>query len=90
MLISGLVVGEHDVPLEWATVIITEAPVPLPDVGAMTDDGGAFTLTAPAAGRYRLRCQAPGHEPTELTVDVGEHDVTVSLRLVPSPPAARS
>jgi hypothetical protein len=84
MLIHGVLIDEHEAPIPWASVLFTEAPVPLPDVAAMTDDHGGFTLTAPAPGRYRLRCQAPDHEPAELTVDVGGGDVTVTCRLAPA------
>jgi Carboxypeptidase regulatory-like domain len=87
MLIHGVIVDEQEAPLEWASVLFIDAPIPLPDIAAITDENGGFILTAPVPGRYRLRCQAPDHEPTELTVDVADRDVSVTCRLATPPPA---
>jgi hypothetical protein len=82
MLIHGVITDERDVPIEWASVLFVEAPVELPDIAAITDDRGEFTVSVPAPGRYRLRCQAVDHQPATVTVDVTDHDVSISCRLV--------
>lgn len=81
MLIRGVVAGQDGSVLEGAVVSITEAPTDVPDIAAVTGDDGTFVVHAPAAGRYRLSVRADGHEPAELTVDVGVDDVGLSCVL---------
>ena len=87
MLIHGVIVGEDEAPVEWASVLFIDGPTPLPDVAAMTDENGGFTLTAPVAGSYRILCRVPDHEPTELTVDLADRDVFVTCQLTTPRPA---
>ena len=82
MLIHGVVTNERDDPIEWASVVFVEAPVDVPDIAAVTDEQGKFTVSAPAPGRYRLRCQAAGHQPATLTVEVSDQDVSSKCQLL--------
>jgi len=47
-------------------VFFTEGPVPLPDIAMLTDERGEFSLSAPAAGTYRIKCVVEGNEPVEV------------------------
>jgi len=71
-LADGTSVGE-------ARVFFTGSPVPLPDIAALTDDDGRFSLFAPSPGRYQLVCHADGFDPASVTVDVGGDAGTVEV-----------
>jgi hypothetical protein len=71
-----------DSPVSEARVFFVAAPVPLPDIAALTDDEGRFTLYAPAPGTYEVACHADGFDPVSLSVDVGaEEGVHVDFEL---------
>lgn len=84
MLIRGTVTDASGTPVEWASVWFAAAPQPTPDIAALTDDAGRFTLTAPGPGAYRVGCQAEGYEPIEVAVDVGTEDVDVTITVPPA------
>ena len=70
--IAGLVRDESGAPVEGARVYFTDAPVPIPDVAALTGEDGSFALTAPAEGTYTLECSAEGFSAVRATVASGE------------------
>jgi hypothetical protein len=41
-----------------ARVVITASPVPVPEIAAVTDAEGRFTLAAPAPGEYAFTAHA--------------------------------
>lgn len=86
MLIRGTVTAADAGPIEWATVWFASGDHPTPDIAAVTDAAGEFTLTAPAAGTYRLGCNAEAHDPVEITVEVTDRDVDVAITLAPARP----
>ena len=57
-------------PVMEARVFFGTAPVPLPDIAALTDDDGRFSLYAPAPGRYEIVCHADGYDPVIVPIDV--------------------
>ena len=81
VLIRGTVTDADGVPVEWAAVWFAWGDHPTPDIAALTDASGAFTLTAPAPGTYRVGCRAEGHAPVEVTVEVGDEDVDLDITL---------
>ncbi len=81
MLIRGLVADAEGDPIGWATAVFVEGPVALPDIAAVTDDAGRFTVAVPAAGDYRLACHAEGFEPNEVLVSIADSDIDVQFRL---------
>lgn len=87
MLIRGTVSDANGVPVEWASVWFAVGPQPTPDIAALTDAAGGFTLTAPSPGVYRIGCRAEGYEPVEREVDVGADDIELSITLRPAGPA---
>ena len=88
MILAGVVRGPAGEPVPLARVFISGGPVPVPDIAALTDAGGRFTLSLPAAGVYQVECAAEGFAPLSATVEVGEgQDAQVELRLIPDRPA---
>lgn len=69
-LISGVVRDRGGEPVPGARVYFKDGPVPLPDIAAMTDERGAFSLPAPAAGTYKIECSADRFDPRTVTVKV--------------------
>jgi hypothetical protein len=57
-------------------VYFTQAPVSLPDVAALTDEKGAFSLSVPAAGAYTIEAVADGFAPTAVTITVTQDQRT--------------
>ncbi|KUL41629.1 carboxypeptidase-like regulatory domain-containing protein [Streptomyces regalis] len=73
--IAGVVHDASGAPVPGAHVLFTDGPGPLPDIAAVTDAEGRFSLSAPAPGEYALLCRAdPAMGPpgtAEATVRVG-------------------
>lgn len=84
MLIRGTVVDVTGVSVEWAAVWFAAGDHPTTDVAALTDAHGMFTLTAPAAGSYRIGCRAEGYKPGEVGIDVGTDDIELTITLSPA------
>ena len=83
-VISGVVQDSHGNPLVQARVYFTNGPVPLPDIAALTNKDGAFSLTAPVVGSYTLACAAEGFAPTAVTVAIADSQEThLEIRLRP-------
>ena len=51
-VIFGVVKDDDSNPVPNARVSFVVGPVPLPDIAALTDIKGNFTLSAPVAGEY--------------------------------------
>jgi len=61
------------------------APAPMPDLAALTDAEGAFTLEPAAMGRYELAIVADGFARAEVATDVddtGDAEVNVVLEVL--------
>lgn len=71
LVVNGTVLDATGQPVAGATVIFTESPVPVPDVAALTDDEGKFSLAAPAPGHYELLVNAAGHAEKHIDAEVG-------------------
>jgi hypothetical protein len=81
-VISGTVRDHKGQPVADARVYFLAGPVSLPDIAALTDMSGKFSLSAPAAGAYEIQCTAAGVAPTTLTVHVTSgQDAQVDIRL---------
>lgn len=81
-LIAGVVRDELGAPVADARVFFADAPVPTPDVAALTAADGSFTLTAPVAGAYTLECAVDGHENVRATV-ASDDEASVQITLGP-------
>lgn len=53
-----------------ASVIVLEAPGPVPDISPMSNEQGKFALDALTPGNYRLRAFGPANETGETRVTV--------------------
>jgi hypothetical protein len=80
-VIRGVVRDPDGSPVVQARVFIAEGPVPVPDVAILTDERGEFALAAPAPGTYRLGCAAEGFAQVTESVDAGEREARVEIRL---------
>jgi hypothetical protein len=87
-LITGVVTDEQGRPLAEATVALGDAPVPVPDIAALTGPDGAFALAAPVPGSYTVVAAAPGHGAGRVGVQVqaGRALAPVRVMLTTTPP----
>ena len=81
-VISGIVRDPLGSPVAQARVYFTDGPVPLPDIAALTDSDGAFSLSAPSVGTYTIECVAEGFTSTAVTVTLaGSQKIQTEIRL---------
>ena len=81
-VISGVVRGSDGKPVSNARVYFTAGPVPLPEIAAVTDSRGEFSLTAPAPGEYVIESADDkfGSRSSKVKVKGGEQ-VRLNLQL---------
>ena len=83
-IIAGVVSDREGAAVTAARVAFVMGPTPLPDIAALTDSGGGFTLSAPVPGDYTIQCVADGYAPQTLRVSVGSGQrVEVRCQLEP-------
>jgi protocatechuate 3,4-dioxygenase beta subunit len=84
-LISGRVVETSGKPVANARVLFVSAPQPLPDIAAVTDQTGRFSLAAPAPGAYTIELAADGFQSKRITVAiVGSEAKDLRVELQPA------
>ena len=59
-VLVGTVRDSAGQPVAGARVILTESPLPMPDLAALTGPDGRFMLSLPVAGHYELAVHAEG------------------------------
>lgn len=79
--VHGQVVDALGHPVAQARVGWVDGPVPLPEVMALSDAQGHFTLVAPVAGAYQLQCSSDAHGQASVQVQARKGGVTVRLAL---------
>jgi hypothetical protein len=91
LLIAGRVRDAHGQPVPAARVFFVSGPTALPDIAALTDDRGAFSLSVPVAGRYEIRAvsdplgsatatvEVRGKGATTLVIELGNKDAAPPL-----------
>jgi len=80
-LLSGVVRSSAGEPLEGATISAVVLGTPV-TTSVFTDARGGYYFPPMAAGRYRVRAQAPGYQKMEATVDldgIRRQDFTIAL-----------
>ena len=83
-IVAGVVSDREGTAVPSARVAFLAGPTPLPDIAALTDSSGAFTLSAPVPGDYTIQCVADGYAPKSITISVGSGQrVEVRCRLEP-------
>jgi len=68
-VVKGRVRTRDGRPIPGAVLAITSGPGAFPDIGALSDDDGAFSITAPVPGTYRIAANADGYRIAESEVD---------------------
>lgn len=68
--ITGTVLDPSRAPVAGARVYFVAGPVALPEIAALTDSAGAFSLSAPAPGDYTVGASADGFTNATATVTV--------------------
>lgn len=86
VVISGVVRDSQGNAVPQARIAFASSPVPVPDVAALTDSSGAYSLAAPAPGTYVIECFADGFAPASVSVVVGSQPpARADLHLAPRP-----
>lgn len=81
-VISGVVRDSDGKPVADARVYFTDSPFAMPDIAALTDGNGAFSLSVPSKGTYSLECNADGFAPKAVTVTVtNDRKVNLDIKL---------
>ncbi len=80
-VLKGRLVDESGRPVPSGTVYFISGPVALADVAQLASTDGAFVLSVPVPGRYRLGARAPGFTPGEADADVSGNEARVELTL---------
>jgi hypothetical protein len=85
LTITGLVRDTRGSPIKGARVYFVAGPAPFPDIAALTDSGGRFSLIPPSPGTYQLEVSfegLAGFIQKTITVDVREeHGPTLEIQL---------
>jgi hypothetical protein len=81
-VITGTVTDRHGRPLAEVSVSLREAPVPVPDIAALTGPDGTFALAAPSPGHYTVAATEPTGETAQASVELGTDQATADLRIV--------
>jgi hypothetical protein len=85
-VIHGVVRGPDGSPVAQARAYFASGPGPFPDIAALTDPEGRFTLSAPAPGGYVIECAAEGFAPEGVSLDVKEGEESrIEITLRPAP-----
>lgn len=85
-LVSGRVTESNGPPVQGARALFARAPGAVPDIAALTDSSGRFSLAAPQAGDYVLEVAADGFltQRVHVTVGTGEkRELSIELRPAP-------
>lgn len=78
--IEGIVVDQYGSALTDATVMITEGSTPTPDIAAITDEWGRFTLYDIPQGRYLLRAVYDG-QPVSRSVVISSDTAGIKMTI---------
>jgi hypothetical protein len=81
-LIRGTAEDPAGRPIPHARAYVVSGPGAFPDVAAVADEHGRFTLAAPAPGTYVVGCSADAFESTQAAVEVapsGETHLRIRL-----------
>ncbi len=81
--IHGRILDSNGQPVPDAAVYVESGPVAVPDIAAMTDEAGRFTLAVPSAGMYRIgaRSEQRGRASVGVSVKAAGEDSHVEVRL---------
>ena len=69
-VVAGRVRTDDGSAIVGARIYFLSGPGPLPDVAALTDSRGAFSLGAPHTGVYKIGCTTEGYASASADVTV--------------------
>lgn len=82
--VSGTVLNEDGQPVSDASVMFAESPVAVPDIAALTNDQGRFSLSAPAPGHYVVLVVAEGFAERRVAAEIaGGRQPHIIIELTP-------
>jgi Carboxypeptidase regulatory-like domain len=82
VLISGVVLEPDGKPAPLARLYFVSGPRPLPDIAALTDANGSFSLSVSTPGTYELECLLDGFAPKRVTIKVsGQQQINLRIML---------
>lgn len=85
-LITGRVSNSNGQPIAGARVLFASGPGALPDIAALTDGTGRFTVAAPWPGDYTLEVVADGFHIQRVSTSVGTRETReLTIELQPMP-----
>ena len=68
-------------PVQMAAVTITNSPVPVPDIGALTGTDGQVSIGVPCAGDYGVMVNAEGFPVVVEQIAAVEDDSSTDILL---------
>jgi hypothetical protein len=80
-VVAGVVRDDDGHPVAAARVYVVDAPVPVPDIAALSGPDGTFSVGLPVAGRYTMEAAAEGRAPARATFEVVPGHNWLDLRL---------
>ncbi len=81
-IISGIVYDPDEHPVAQARVYFKSGPEPLPDIAALTNDDGEFSLSAPCSGTYQIGIAADDFSPISVMATATDgQEVTLKIQL---------
>jgi protocatechuate 3,4-dioxygenase beta subunit len=84
-LVGGVVRDAAGEPVALARVSFTAGPTALPDIAALTDATGRFTLSAPQPGRYEISVVSDDAGASTATVEIPTGGARVQIDLPRTP-----
>lgn len=83
-IISGKVLDSKRNAISGARVFFSAGPGALPDIAALTNEAGEFSLPAPIQGAYTIEFAADGFRETQVTLTIpGEPTSGLTVQLEP-------
>ena len=81
-VIFGVVRDPIGNPVPQARVAFAVGPVPLPDIAALTDADGAFTLSVPVIGEYVIEVFSEEFDTKKVKIPVeSNHEKHIDISL---------
>lgn len=81
-IISGKVLDGNREAISGARVFFSSGPAALPDIAALTNHKGEFTLPAPVPGVYKIEVAADGFRQKQISIsNSGEPTSGLSVEL---------
>ena len=80
-LLRLTVIDEAGHPVENARLMLQSAPVPVPEIAALSNSQGEASIFLPASGRYELGCYSDHHKQATLTINFSEEAASQTVVL---------